>query len=201
MSETIETFVEKLQQDGVEAGRARAEKILAEARAEAEEIVSEARLKAEKTVEEAREEAKRIAEAQANELRLAARDALLKLREGITSALEGVLRRRTAEHLEDTQFLKELIREVVQAHLAEGGSGQARLGVTVSEQTMEQVGDWALDEIASGRVDLQNTLKGLGFEYTMGDATVEVTVEAVVEVLRQMVSARLQKVLIEAARD
>ena len=57
MTQTIESFVEKLHAEGVHAGQEAAEKLRSEARAEAERVVAEAKAEAEKLLAEAKAKA------------------------------------------------------------------------------------------------------------------------------------------------
>ena len=57
MAESIESFVAKLQAEGVQAGKDAAEKIREEARQQAREIVQHARSEADKIIAEARSQA------------------------------------------------------------------------------------------------------------------------------------------------
>ena len=52
-----------------------------------------------------------------------------------------------------------------------------------------------------GSSELAGTLKEAGFEYTVGGATVEVTLSSVVESLSEMVSPALRDILAAAATE
>ena len=69
-------------------------------------------------------------------------------------------------------------------------------------EQVEAITDWALKYLseterqeARAHVDLKRTLKGAGFEYRVSESTVEVTVESIVEVLKEQVTPRLREVL------
>jgi hypothetical protein len=69
--------------------------------------------------------------------------------------------------------------------------------VNVSPALKEKLGDWAVGALkkaaGGGQVNLQATLKQAGFEYSAAGGTVEVTVESVVETLRELVGAALRE--------
>ena len=201
MPETIESFVKKLQDDGVAAGKAKAEELLSEAKTEADGILEKAKQEAERIVADAKQEAERIAEAQRNELRLAARDSLLELRKALGATLEAVLKQKAASDMQDGDFIKQLIRDVVSHYAKADQSSQAQIAVSVNEELFSRVSDWAVGELASDKVDLQGKLKAAGFEYSVADATVEVTLDSVVEILKGQVSPRLQTILQAAASN
>lgn len=201
MPETIETFVKKLQDDGVAAGKAKADELLAVATAEADKLKADAQAQADKIIAEAQAEAQRVADAQGNELRLAARDSLLKLRESIVATLEAVLKQQASATMKDAAFLKQLITTVVTQYAKDDAAGAPHMTVNVNEEAFAAVGDWAVGALSSDAVDLKGGLKAAGFEYSVADSTVEVTLDAVVEVLRAQVSPRLQGILQDAAKQ
>ena len=92
MAESIETFVAKLQNEGVQAGREEADKIIADAKKQAEQIVADAQDQSEKTIANANAEAENILSRGKTELSLAARDAVLRLQETLGKCLQAILR-------------------------------------------------------------------------------------------------------------
>lgn len=201
MAETIESFVAKLQAEGVQAGREAAEKLEREARAQAEGIVKKAEEDAEKILAGARAKAKETLDRAGTDLELAARDAVLKLRETLSASLQTILDAPVAEQLTDTAFLKQIIHDVaVEFAKFERRAGEA-LKVNVTPEAQKKLADWVIKELRRAiqddgiKVDLKGKLKQAGIEYTLGGATIEVTQESVVETLGALVSASLRDVL------
>ena len=205
MADSIESFVERLQKEGVEAGRAEAAKIVAEARAQAEKVLADAQAQAEKLLAEARSEAEKTLQQGQTELQMAARDVLLKLRETVAAVLERLFVQAAGEALDDGQFLASLLHDVVVEYAKLDAAGQRPLEVRVSEEKVEALTRWALNRLAGGgdkpRVDLKGELQSAGFEYTVSGGTVEVTPESIAEVLSGMVSDRLREMIERAASD
>jgi len=112
MSSGVEALIERLRQQGVEAGRAARDEYLAEAEREAERIIKEAREKAAVVVEDARQESDRLKASGEDALRVAMRDAALRMRETLRKRLEGQVRLLVAKQLVDEEFLRQLIIEV-----------------------------------------------------------------------------------------
>ena len=204
MAETIESFVAKLKAEGVEAGKETAEKLKAEAEGQAKEIVQRAEAQAEKIVADARAEAESVLSRSRTELELAARDATLKLRAALSRALGAVLLHEVKERLSDADFLKELIREVVLQYVRADAEGAGSVEIALPPDMKDRLSAWAVGELkkAAGKgaaVDLKATLGQAGFEYTVSGGTVEVTADAVVETLRELVGASLRETLERAA--
>jgi len=133
MSETIESFVAKLQAEGVEAGQEQAAKLQAEAETEAREIIARAEAEAEKVIADARREAENTLARSRTEVELAARDVALKLRAALNRALTGILAVTVEEQLSNAEFLKKLIEGVVSRYAVSDREGGASISISVPE--------------------------------------------------------------------
>ena len=91
MAETIETFVAKLQAEGVEAGKQQAQALREEAEKQAKDTLDQAGKQAEKIIAEAKTQAQEILARGKTDLELAARDAALRLQQAIERALASLL--------------------------------------------------------------------------------------------------------------
>ena len=208
MPETIESFVEKLQQDGVEAGRKEAEKIKADAQSQADKIVADAKRQAEEIVVKANEEAENVKSRSKTELRLAARDMLLKLQERLGKAMSAVLAKASGEALHKPEFIENALKEIIGVY----AQGDRKLSGTVEVHVPDSLKDDLAERAAAelGRqvkeagadgVDVKGTLNQAGFEYRVEGATVEVTLESVVEMLSEMVSPSVRELVEQATAE
>jgi vacuolar-type H+-ATPase subunit E/Vma4 len=195
MADTIESFVSKLQAEGVDAGKKKARQLQDEAARNAEKIEADAHAKAEKIIADAKKEAENNLARGRTELQLAARDTALQLRETLSAALQSVLAAKTRETLADSEFVKQVLVEVVRSY-AEADTAGGKVKVNLSEDMHNKLADWAMQELS--QVELEGTLKQAGFEYTVSGATVEVTVDSVVESLSALVSPKLRETLEDA---
>jgi len=201
MADTIEAFVEKLKTDGVDAGQAQADEIVAAARRQADEIVQEAEKKAAAIRADAEDQAKQTLERSQSELNLAARDVLLKLRDAVQQAISSVMTKAASDKLSDADFLANMLHDLIMLYAKSDIDRSQDVEVNVSPDMQAQLADWAVHEIvrkaeeAGTTVDLRGTLSGAGFEYSVAGATIEVTPESIVEVLADMVSPNLKDVV------
>ncbi|MBN1766349.1 MAG: hypothetical protein JW860_13900 [Sedimentisphaerales bacterium] len=207
MVETIESFVEKLQSEGVQAGHDAAEEIKNEARQQAQEIINEARSQAEKILADARKEAEAIVSKSQSELKLASRDAILGLRQSVIATLKTVLTGPVEQKLDDPEFLAPMLHDlVVEYARADLDRGQ-RFEIHVKPEVSKQLAEWVIRKLRKtaetnqATIDFKGHLKQAGFEYKVSGATVDVTVESVVETLLDMVSDNLKDILREAAGE
>jgi len=201
MVDTIESFVERLQQEGVEAGRNEARKIIEEARAEAERILNEAREQARRIDSEARAEAERTLRQGREELDLAGRDVVLRLREVMGQCLEAVLQQAAEKALRDEVFLKRLLHDIIVEYARRDAEGDRTIDINLSEDMAEALSGWAIREMTAegGQravpIDLHARLRSAGFEYAVSGGKVEVTPESVGAALSRMVAPRLREVI------
>ncbi|NCA68922.1 MAG: hypothetical protein EOM91_02240 [Sphingobacteriia bacterium] len=127
VSSGIETLIERLREEGVQVGRAAAERIESEARREAARIIREAESRAKVIRETARQEAEALKKGGEEALRIAMRDTLLRLKAELSDRFSAEVRRLIAAKMEQEAFLERLILEVAaKARDAAGvDSGQA----------------------------------------------------------------------------
>ncbi|MDY7010721.1 MAG: hypothetical protein SVV80_08220 [Planctomycetota bacterium] len=200
MAETIESFVEKLQKEGIEAGQAEATKLLDAARAEAEKIISDANARAEGIINGAGAEAEGIVKRGTDELELACRDTLLRLHQAVMRSVRAMLEKSAETNLKDKDFLANLVREVVVRYADKDARGDRPIEVRVSDEMLDTVSALVAGEGPAKDISLAGGLKSAGFEYSSAGGTVEVTAESVAEVLSEMVSPRIQEIITKSAK-
>lgn len=201
MPGSIESFVKKLQAEGVDAGRRAAEKIKEDAKQEAEKIIAQAEAEAERIVAKAKNDADKTFSRMQTELDLAVRDAILKLRETIGEILSAMLTRKIEKHLSDPDFFGKVLREVVTGYARADAAHQPFMKVDISSKMGDNLGDDILNDLIANlseeheKIALQATLSKAGFEYTIDGATVEVSPDSVSELVSEMVRPALQEMI------
>jgi V/A-type H+-transporting ATPase subunit E len=125
-SSGVETLIERLRKQGVEAGRQEARRIEAEARARALEIEKAAEEKARQIVEQAVSRADAIKTGGKDALKVAMRDTVLALRTALVETVSENVRRLITTEMDREDFLRQLIREVA-------GEARERAGVDRGE--------------------------------------------------------------------
>jgi len=204
MPDNLESFVKKLQSEGVEAGKAAAEKLKKEAEEEAEKIISRAREEADEIIQKAKAGAEKQQKNAQSEMEMAVRDAVLRLRESLKKALSRLISYRVEEDFKDTGYLKEIVREVVLAYTKKDADPDGQVEIEVSEDIQD---DWIQTTMTDLSEQLQTSkdhikivasLKKTGFDYHLQDGTVEVSPDSVTELLLEMVNPQLQEIISRA---
>ena len=113
MENKLEQLTRKLYDEGLEKGRAEADRLVSEAKAEAARIVAEAQAKAEAVVKQAQERADDTSKNAMTEIALAGRQAVAKIKNEIA---EAVVAKSTAAGVKaanlDGAFVKEMLLAV-----------------------------------------------------------------------------------------
>ena len=201
MPVSIESFVKKLQSEGIDSGKKAAEKIQKEARRDAEKILSDAKAEAEKILNKAKVEADKQLSRARSELELVARDTLLKLRESIARGLTKMLAQNIETKLSDPDYLAEILQEVIAAYAQADANELTSMEVNISKKTREKLNDSVLKDLFRNLGDkhdaiaLRATLTKAGFEYKIHGATVEVSPDSLSELILEMVTPTLQETL------
>lgn len=112
VSAGVEKLIERLREEGVANGRAKADQIVEEAEARASELLAQAQQKADQILTQARQEANKLQQAGEEALKVAARDAMLTLKNRLTQRFTGKIQRLVTEELEKQELLEKLILEV-----------------------------------------------------------------------------------------
>src|SRR5208282_398128 len=85
VSSGIDALIQRLKQEGADEGRIEAQKLVADAEARARELLAQAEATAKRRIDEATQESERLKRAGAEALKVAMRDAVLELKEELTS--------------------------------------------------------------------------------------------------------------------
>ena len=115
MPEELKAFLEKIQEEGVNAAEDKARSIEEEARVKAENIVKKARKDAEGLIENAKAKVSSMEESGKDALKQAARNTLLSLKEEIKSTLKALITERSREALEPAE-LKKILTEIIKSY-------------------------------------------------------------------------------------
>ncbi len=209
MSETIQSFVEKLQSEGIEQGRKQAEQIISDAKKQAEQIIEQAKAEAEKIKAGAQAEAENYRTRVLTELKLSARDIVLKLQESLIGIVRDILAIGVEEKLKDPDFVGKVLYEIILHYVECDTHGGSCLTINVSEEMREKLVQWAIEKVHNdydrlkASVDLHGRLKQAGFEYKcdVSDGTVEVTVESVIECFTELISPEIRKIVSESVSE
>ncbi len=108
----VEELIHRLRHDGVEAGRAEAERIVKDAENRANWLVEQGRAEAEQLLASAREETERFRASAEEALQVAARDAVLQMKDQLTQQFSTEIGRLVRGEMEHAALLERLILEV-----------------------------------------------------------------------------------------
>jgi len=194
METDVAAFAKLLKQDGIDAARAEASGILDEARTRATEIVHQAQAAAEKVLRDSQSEIESLRQRQAVEIRLVARDTMLKVKEEIERVALLLLRQPIGAALAADEVVRAAIVELVQ----NGASGQ-EWEIRVGPRIGKALAQATVNELFKGReaeVTLVEEFRRSGLEFRSGAGEVlELSEESVAELFRRLMSPELSRLV------
>jgi len=111
-SSGVESLIQRLRDQGVSAGQERAESIVLDAQKRAQWIIEEAELEAEQLLDKAKNQSDTLRTSSEDALKLATRDALLKLRDTLLGSFSKEVKRVVGQKMEQDAFLERLILQL-----------------------------------------------------------------------------------------
>jgi len=207
MPTNIESFVETLQAEGVDAGKKAAEKIKTEAREQADQIIAQAQAKAEQMIADAQTEAEQIQARMDSSLELATRDTLILLREKLGELLSALLKQQVEKELSEEETLSSIMREVILAYSTPATDTEITAEIRVPQELQSRLLTGAIRELARAlknrniQTDVKASLDQAGFEYKVEGSTLEVSAESVAALLADMIDPQLQQILEKATAN
>jgi len=191
----VAAFARQLKQDGIEAARAEAARILEEARAQAGGILQQAEAAAAKTQADALASIERERQRFFAEIRLAARDTLLSVRRDIEHVAARLLRTRIGDALATDEVVRAAIVELIKDP-PPGKQWEISFGPRVGKALVEAV----VNDLFKGReasIALREELHRTGLEFrASGEGEVlELSEESVAEAFRRIMSPELNRLI------
>jgi V/A-type H+-transporting ATPase subunit E len=176
----LQQLIETLKKQGVESGEESSRKIIDEAKREAEAILSRAQSEAGNIVEQAEREAQNRLRQLQSSMEIAASQFVTSLKRTLEeNFIELPLRKEIQGSLSTTDFVKELMKTVVQEYAL--GRGQTDVLLVLSKEQQEKLKDFAVDLVRvqgqraeGGRqgVTLQSDGIAFGFMISPADGSV-----------------------------
>lgn len=141
----VQLLIEQIRDQGVQAARDEAERLLRDARSQAAAIIAEARAEAETERVKARAEIEAHRAASLDALQLAARDTVLELKARVIARVEEFVKRLVVSATRDKELVRNLVL-VLAGHAAEEFIQDKDIEVRISTSLLE--GETAIDEEA-----------------------------------------------------
>lgn len=195
MNVKLDSLIEKIKADGVDAANKKAEEIIASAKKEADDIIKKAREKADQYQKNAETESKAYQKNAEVAINQAARDTVLVLKEKITAILEQALLTDIDKTM-DKDFLKELIVKVAEVWAKDGDVQVLVNGVDVESLTAQLKS--ALSSSIKNTVEVKLDKK-ISHGFRIGkkgeNLFYDFTDESVLEALRVFLNPKLAEIL------
>ncbi len=146
--ENLEGIVSKLKEQGINAGEFEKERIIATAKKQAEEIVNQARAESDKLMKDTEAKLKLLEQNSTAALKQASRDFIEGTKIAILKHLKSVFGHQTAELFTQEQYLKELLKVIL-----ERISGNK--SISVSPEMKEKMENYILNSAFKEKLELK----------------------------------------------
>jgi V/A-type H+-transporting ATPase subunit E len=125
VSSGVQTLIDRIRDEGVQAGRQEADRLVQEAQRRAADIVTQARAEADGLREKARAEIEAERTVAREALQLASRDTMLAFGAELTRRFSNVVESLVRVQLKDQEFLKQLILAIASRSAPDDASNRA----------------------------------------------------------------------------
>lgn len=192
MGTDVASFAKQLKEDGIEAAKAEAAKILDEAQKKADKIINAAKAESDKLEKETQTRIQQNRTRSEDEMRLVARDLLISFRKQIEKVGVNLLQGQVAEALNNEEVVKTAITEL----LKEQSSGK-NWEVSLSGKLGPNLAQVVVNMFKAKGADakLGETLSKAGFEVRHGNEVFEITEDSITESFKKLLSPELKKLL------
>ena len=192
MGTDVASFAKQLKEDGIEAAKAEAAKILDEAQKKADKIINAAKAESDKLEKETQTRIQQNRTRSEDEMRLVARDLLISFRKQIEKVGVNLLQGQVAEALNDGEVIKTAITEL----LKEQSSGK-NWEVSLSGKLGPNLAQVVVNMFKAKGADakLGEALLKAGFEVRHGNEVFEITEDSITESFKKLLSPELKKLL------
>lgn len=215
-SSGVDALIARLREEGVSAGRAQAAQIVSDAQLQAKEILDKAQADARDRLETARREADAYRAAGDEALRTAIRDTILSMKSDLMQRFSSDVRRLVSRQLADPEILQKMILEV--AGRLRDGAGveqedpleivlpETAVGLEELRNNPEELGTGRLTGFVLGLTGemlregvtfsaSEDAKTGIQVKVEGKDVTLDLTDEAVADLLLQHLQPRFRAVL------
>jgi V/A-type H+-transporting ATPase subunit E len=193
----LDELIGKIKKDGIEAARAEAEQIKADAKAAADKIVAEAKAEADTIVARAKDNAARDQQAGIAAIEQASRNLILSFKNEIQGILDNLTNKAVASSLSS-----DILKQILPTMLAGWAQKESdSLVVLLSEDDLKTLGESFCNSLAStlkGGVEIKATKKTeKGFYITEkdGSAFYDFSAASVAAMLSAYLNPRLAEIL------
>ncbi|WP_421707474.1 hypothetical protein [Algihabitans sp.] len=215
-SSGVDALIARLREEGVSAGRSQAAQIVTDAQRQAKQILDKAHAEARDRLETARREADAYRAAGDEALKTAIRDTVLSMKSDLMQRFSGDVRRLVSQQLADPEILQRMILEIAGRVRNEAGvePGDAleivlpetAVGLEELRNNPEELGKGRLTKFVLGLTGemlregvtfsaSEDTKAGIQVKVEGKDVTLDLTDEAVADLLLQHLQPRFRAVL------
>ena len=200
MSDQVQVLLQRVYEEGVAKAKAEGDRIIETAKAKAEEIKHNAEAEAKAIVQTAQHKADELAKNTQSDLVVASQQALIASKNKITDLiLSETLNKSIAKAMDDTEFLKTIIKEVLLAWKA----SESEVTLTLAEDLKAKLDEYYLTSVkglfdGGLKIDFSPQMKN-GFSISPADGSYKLSFrdEDFAELFKSFLRPRTNKLLFQ----
>jgi V/A-type H+/Na+-transporting ATPase subunit E len=204
----VQALLDQLRDEGVQAGKKEADRLVHEAKAQAAKITAEAKAQADELLAKTQAQIKADRASAEEALKLATRDTLVQLESQVMDRFKDYVRRLVGEEMKDKDLLRRLILAVAGKagqHLPPDAAAEVLLSAGPAEEKDRKAGEAELRQLLAGLssdmlregIELKTAEGGKGIRVKLKGKEIEIdlTEQAVAGYLLQNILPKYKKLL------
>jgi len=195
MDVKLDSLIEKIKKEGIEEAHKNADQIIKEAKQKAATIVDQAKAEADKIITDGKKQVDQYKSTAEIDLKQAARNVELLLKEKINSLFDSVFKRQVAAEMQ-ADFLKELILNIV-SNWSKSSNTEVVLNEKDARQLEKALFSGVSDEVRRSLAIRVSGDVSSGFRVGMKDEQVyyDFSDASIAEVLKSLINPKLKEIL------
>jgi len=194
MGTDVAAFAKQLKGDGIEAAKAEASKINAEAKENANKIIADAKFEAEKILKDAESKIAQNKQRSEAEIQLSARDVMNSIKKNIEKVGLALLKKQTAEALNEKEVVTNAITELLK-NQESGQAWEVSLGKKIAKPLADTIVSLFKKDGAKAKLSEELNKSGFELKSDSGNEVIEVTEDSVTEAFKKLLSPELKKII------
>lgn len=200
-SSGIQSLIERLKSDGVNAGQSQKKEIIAEAQSEAKRLLESAKLQAEQMLADCKVKHEKLKREFESELRLAARDFLINFKTQISKdIIQPQTAKKVSEAFLEPRFMKENLEKSISEFIQHvGGTPRLFLSEDLKTALSAELLQALQDKFTNGDLFEIKLLGGQGIYKLLsknGKLSWEVSIDTLVEAFSRLMEPKLVQFLL-----
>lgn len=199
MTEELQALLERINQKGIEEADKEKDRIIEEANTKAKQIVNDAKAEADRIVDDAQREAKLAEDKGRDQLKHAARDTLLSLRETLQNSMSAVIEQCLSRDVSPEAFAEAIV--TFTKSFMQDDKSISSIEVLTSDKDQQVIRDYLLKALGNQLKEqptvspVRNISAGFRLSFNGNDVWYDFSDSALAEAITQFLNPQLSEII------